>query len=174
MKISSVEAVFRALNDACIRYLVVGGLAVNAHGYERFTSDIDLVICLERENIVKGLQALLNIGYLPAVPITPEEFADPVNRERWRREKNMLVLKLWSDLHHRTPIDVFVYHPFDFETEYGRAKRMEIATDLAAPFVARDSLIAMKRESGRPQDFSDITALEELHQLSDNGGDVGT
>ena len=40
MELSSVEAIAIALKAADIRYIVVGGLAVNAHGYERFTNDI--------------------------------------------------------------------------------------------------------------------------------------
>ena len=35
MEARSFEAIVRALNEAGIRYLVVGGLAVNAHGYAR-------------------------------------------------------------------------------------------------------------------------------------------
>ena len=35
MEARSIEAIVRALNEAGIRYLVVGGLAVNAHGYAR-------------------------------------------------------------------------------------------------------------------------------------------
>ena len=46
MKLTSFEAIVRALNDAGIRYLVAGGLAVNAHGYLRFTKDADFVIQL--------------------------------------------------------------------------------------------------------------------------------
>ena len=42
MELRSIEAIIRALNDAQVKYLVVGGLAVNAHGYERFTKDVDL------------------------------------------------------------------------------------------------------------------------------------
>ena len=44
MKLASYEAVIAALNDAGVRYLVAGGLAVNAHGYLRFTHDLDLVV----------------------------------------------------------------------------------------------------------------------------------
>ncbi len=62
MEARSVEAIVHALNDAKVQYLIVGGLAVNAHGYERFTKDIDLVIGLEAENITRGLQTLLRIG----------------------------------------------------------------------------------------------------------------
>ena len=54
MEVRSVEAVVKALNDAKVQYLIVGGLAVIAHGYERFTNDVDLVIGLEQDNICRG------------------------------------------------------------------------------------------------------------------------
>jgi hypothetical protein len=41
MKLASVEALVAALEEAGVRYLVAGGLAVNAHGYLRFTHDVD-------------------------------------------------------------------------------------------------------------------------------------
>ena len=46
MKLASFEAITRSLNTAGVRYLIAGGLAVNAHGYLRFTKDADLVIVL--------------------------------------------------------------------------------------------------------------------------------
>jgi hypothetical protein len=165
MEVRSIEAVIRALNESGAHYVVVGGLAVNAHGYERLTRDLDLVIGLRPDNILRGLRALLAIGYSPSIPVTPEQFADRSVRETWRREKLMLVLKLWSDLHRRTPLDVFVYEPFDFESEYDRALRMEVAPGLAAPFVTLDTLLAMKRQAARPQDLMDIAALEETNKM---------
>ena len=44
VKLASFEAIVRALEHAGVRYLVARGLAVNAHGYLRFTHDVDLVI----------------------------------------------------------------------------------------------------------------------------------
>ena len=41
MKLESVSAIVEALNAAKVRYLVAGGLAVVAHGYLRFTNDLD-------------------------------------------------------------------------------------------------------------------------------------
>lgn len=89
MELSGTEAVFDALNQAGVAYLVVGGLAVNAHGYVRISMDIDLVIALHPENISKALHALDDEGFRPAVPVTPEQFADPDNRKLWREEKEM-------------------------------------------------------------------------------------
>ena len=57
MEVRSVEAIVKALNGAKVKYLIVGGVAVVAHGYERLTKDLDLVIGLERENIIRGLRA---------------------------------------------------------------------------------------------------------------------
>ncbi len=47
MEVRSVEVIVQALNTANVQYLIVGGLAVNAHGYERLTRDVDLVIGLD-------------------------------------------------------------------------------------------------------------------------------
>jgi hypothetical protein len=159
MELSAVEQLVAALNNAQVRYLVVGGLAVNAHGYVRMTMDIDLVVGLEPANIARALHALAGIGYRPAIPVTPEQFADPENRARWRSEKGMRVLKLWSDVHRLTPVDVFVYEPFDFDAEYQAALRVSLAEGQTVPVVRLQTLLAMKKEAGRPQDLADLAAL---------------
>jgi len=150
------------LNDAKVCYFVVGGLAVVAHGYVRTTTDLDLVIGLAPDNITRGLQALIGIGYRMAIPVSVEQFADAGQRDAWRRDKGMLVLKLWSDQHKRTPIDVFVYEPFDVRLEEKKGVRVIWNEDLSVPVVSKDTLLAMKREAGRPQDLADIDALEQL------------
>jgi len=58
MKIQSIEAVIKALNEAEVRYLVAGGLAVVAHGYLRFTADLDIILQLEKSNLDRALEAL--------------------------------------------------------------------------------------------------------------------
>jgi hypothetical protein len=168
MEVRSVEAIVRALSEANVQYLIVGGLAVNAHGYERLTQDVDLVIRLTPPNIICGLRALGQIGYRMPIPVTPEQFADATNREAWRKEKNMTVLRLWSDLHRRTPVDVFVYEPFHFADEYARASWEEIAADLTAPVVRCEALMAMKRAAARPQDLADITELEQIRKIAES------
>jgi hypothetical protein len=130
MRVQSVEAVIGALNDHQVRYLIVGGLAVNAYGYLRLTNDIDLVLSLVPSNILTGLRALTGLGYKPRVPVTPEEFADPEKRARWSREKDMVVLQLWSEQHQATPVDIFITEPFSLDDELARAARFEVAPGL--------------------------------------------
>jgi hypothetical protein len=50
--------VCRSLNEHGARYLVVGGFAVNQHGFSRATMDIDLLVEDSPENQVKVKQAL--------------------------------------------------------------------------------------------------------------------
>lgn len=158
MKTASIKAVFRALHGAHVRYIVVGGLAVIEHGFLRQTKDIDLVIELEPANIRLGLEALGSLGYFPRVPIGPAEFANPEMRERWIREKGMLVLNLFSDLHIETPIDIFVRHPFDFTIEFDRCVAEEV-DGVPVHFVSLPTLLQLKAEAGRPHDLIDIEQL---------------
>ncbi len=159
MKLASLEAIFRALNESGVRYLVVGGLAVNAHGYQRLTNDLDLVVQLERENILSAFRALQVLGYQTALPITAEQFANAENRETWKKEKNMQVLCLVSDQHPETPLDIFISEPFAFDREYEAAMRGGIARGLEVRFATIPTLIQMKESAGRDRDRDDIQHL---------------
>jgi len=168
MKLESVEAIVGALNGAKVRYLVVGGLAVIAHGYLRFTKDVDFVIQLRPDNIRRAFEAFAALGYHPLVPITGEQFSDAGNRERWTHEKGMTVLQLWSDKHQETPIDVFVAEPFNFDTEYERALRKFLFGRIEVPVVSISTLIDMKEAAGRPEDKIDVEHLRM--RLDDHEG----
>ena len=162
MEVRSIEIIVKALNGARVKYLIVGGVAVVAHGYERLTKDLDLVIGLERANILRGLRTLMAVGYHMRIPVTPEQFADPALREQWRREKNMIVLQLWSDAHRRTPVDVFVYEPFDFAKEMKQALRVPVFGNELAAVVSYATLLKLKKSAGRQQDLADIEKLRKL------------
>lgn len=165
MKFDHVVAVVQALNQAGVRYLIVGGLAVNAHGFVRYTNDLDPVIGLEPANIRCGLQTLERLGYRPKIPVTSEQFADRALRETWRTEKSLVVLNLWSDLSRETPIDVFVSEPFDFAAEHRAADWFPLAEGIQAPVIRLPALFAMKRSAGRPQDLNDIAELTRIEEI---------
>jgi hypothetical protein len=165
MEVRSVEAVIRALNGPGVRYLIVGGVAVNVHGYVRLTMDLDLVIQLKPENIVTAWEAMEKIGYRARIPVSAREFADEKKRELWRREKGMLVLQFWSDEHRRTQVDVFVREPFDFDREHATAPHHEITPGVIARVVGWDTLVQMKKEAGRLKDLADLEMLEKIGRL---------
>ena len=159
VKLASFEAIVSALEDASVRYLVAGGLAVGAHGYMRLTKDADVVVQLFPENIQRAFSALGSLGYRPLVPITAEQFADAALRESWILEKGMRVLQFWSDKHRETPVDMFVTEPFHFDEEYGRALVKPLYGTIPVRFVTIPTLIRMKETAGRPQDRIDIEHL---------------
>src|SRR5512143_410683 len=99
MERSSVETIVRALNAAGVRYVVAGGLAVVAHGYVRFTADVDLILDLSRDNLVKATAALKSLGYRPRAPVPLEAFCEEKNRQDWARDKGMKVFSLHSPDH---------------------------------------------------------------------------
>ena len=158
------------MQDANVRYLVAGGLAVNAHGYLRATGDVDLVIQLKPDNIIPAFRALAGLGYHPTVPVTAEQFADETQRRQWIREKGMTVLSLYSDRHPINNVDVFVTEPFNFDPEYDRALIGEISPDLFVRFVSIPTLIEMKRVANRPRDLDDIKHLEIILNEESRGG----
>jgi len=168
MKLSTLETIFHTLNDAGVRYLVAGGLAVNAHGYQRLTHDLDLVIQLTRENIRTAFEALASLGYQTSVPITAEQFAVVENREMWKAEKNMQVLCMVSNTHRETPLDIFISEPFDFDKEYEAALRGGIAKGLEVRFVTIPTLIAMKEVADRERDRDDIQHLRWILEEADS------
>ncbi|OGP33634.1 MAG: hypothetical protein A2X88_05515 [Deltaproteobacteria bacterium GWC2_65_14] len=156
---------FRVLREEGVRYLVTGGLAMNLHGIPRMTADVDLFVELGENNIRKFLAAMRALGFSPAVPVPPEALADPAERSRWRREKNMVVLTFKSAKRPALAIDVFIEEPMPFDSAYDRRKRVYAENGkLEIPVVGEADLISMKERSGRQQDLSDIDALRRIQK----------
>jgi predicted nucleotidyltransferase len=163
MEVHSIESVIRALNDAGVRYLIAGGLAVIAHGYTRSTQDMDLILDLGEENLSRAMAALAGLQYRPTVPVAMEMFADPLMRRQWIVEKGMLVFNLFSPAHETVEIDLFVEEPIDFRQAYALAFRDEVVPGVPATFVSLEDLLLLKRQAGRPRDLIDIEKLETVH-----------
>jgi predicted nucleotidyltransferase len=167
MKLADVEAILRALNDAQVRYLIVGGLAVVAHGYVRYTADVHIVLNLESENVLRGMKALGAIGYRPLVRVDPEQFANEQMRRVWHEQKGMLVFQMLDLNRPDTRLDLFVTEPFDFDREYSAALWEELA-GIRSPVLRIETLIAMKQESARGKDLGDAGELRKLLDIQQN------
>lgn len=170
MKINSLTAILHALNHADVRYLIAGGVAVNLHGYQRLTHDLDLVIQLEQSNIRHAMDALDELGYRPTAPVRAEDFADARLRQSWIESKGMKVFSLTSDRLPDTTLDVFVTEPFDFQREYERCPTVELDRDLCVRVVSIPTLIEMKEQAGRERDKDDIQHLKWLLEEKGNNG----
>ncbi len=162
MNPQQTRRIFEALHRANARYLVVGGIAVIAHGFVRLTKDIDIELQLTPENVNRGMGALSAIGYRPLIPVDPRDFGNEALRSQWAVEKNMIVFQMLDFDDTRTRIDIFIREPFDFDREYERALWDDLE-GVPVPVVALDQLRAMKLHSGRPQDLIDLHTLDEMN-----------
>lgn len=163
------DPILAALQATGVRYVVVGGVAVNLHGYQRFTKDLDLVIELVPDQVLKALEALAAIGYKPNVPVKLSDFANPSIREGWIRDKGMMVFQMYSD-NARMSIDIFVQYPVDFEALWSQSSAIDLP-GATLRIASIDHLILMKRQAGRPQDLLDIGKLEIIKRLLSEPGD---
>ena len=161
MPADHIGRILAALNQASVRYVVVGGVAVVLHGHLRFTADLDLVLALERENVLAALRALQALGFRPRPPVAAEQFADGNLRAQWVREKGMTVFSLWSPELPGTDVDLFAEEPIPFGELAARADPVALAA-LSVPVASIPDLIALKRIAGRPTDLEDIAALEAI------------
>lgn len=65
----------RELNACGARYLVIGGFAINAAGYDRMTSDVDLLIDVSPENEQRVFRALESLPDKAVLELKPGEVA---------------------------------------------------------------------------------------------------
>lgn len=157
----NLRQIFKALADAEVDYVVVGGLAVIMHGHLRATRDLDLVVGLAPDNCARGMKALSKIGLRPRLPVTLADFADPAKREDWASNRNMLVFQLWDPGNPLRSVDVFVREPLDFRAMLADAVIKQL-DGVPIPVVSIAHLIALKQAAGRPQDIDDIQALRAI------------
>lgn len=164
------DDVYAALDEADVRYVVVGGMAVVMSGHVRATVDLDVVVDLEPAAAARAMSALTALGLVPRVPVTPAHFADPDIREGWIRDKHMQVLSFYDPRDVAREVDVFVAYPLDFDAMVHQAVPRQVGTRVV-PVAGVEHLIAMKRAAGRPQDLADVAALEYLQEQGLDHGD---
>lgn len=144
--------ILQALFEYGVSYVVIGGLAVQAHGHTRTTQDVDLVPDPDPENLERLADALHALGARAAG-----------GTETWTRNRLRRSLVDCEVLSLDTGpggVDVHMHPPG--AAPYGalRARALEIEVARVTVAIAgRDDLIAMKRASGRPIDRGDVIAL---------------
>jgi hypothetical protein len=152
----------RALHERGIEHIVVGGFAVNAHGFIRVTKDLDIVPSAATENLQRLAELLraVNATVLDTAEFEPQELpADPTRAADLAMGGNFC---MQTDLGR---LDVMQWlSGIDFEDLYGELDReaLESSIDgLSVRVCGLDHLRAMKRAAGRPRDLEDLRGLGE-------------
>lgn len=153
------------LDDGQVDYVIVGGLAVALHGYQRLTLDVDIVLAMSELNLNRFIVCAKHGGLQPTIPVPLESLANPELIEAWYLEKGMLAFSLRGKDAFATVIDVLVRPVVPFDALRRDACRVAVGS-LSVPIASIDHLIAMKTNTGRSKDAIDI---EELRKLQDKG-----
>ena len=156
---------FKALQKERVAYVLVGGLAVNLHGVERATMDVDLTLAMDHSNLQRFLKAATKLKLKPILPVPLAALCDEKQIDEWIRTKHLIAFSLHSPSGNLPTVDIIVRPKVPF-----RKMRLDrIEKDLngvAVSFASVDDLIALKKGTGRKQDASDIKALRMVRRLA--------
>jgi hypothetical protein len=152
--------IIAALEAHGVDYVLVGGLALIAHGAVRATLDADVVPAPNHANLTRLLAAMNELDAVPyGDPGTPVDI-DLIGRDanmRFLSRAGQIDLLLSNDYRER------------FASLRERAVRAH-AGAIAAWVVGRDDLIALKLATGRDRDLLDVG---DLLALDDDGEPSG-
>jgi hypothetical protein len=149
-------SLFAAFAAARVEYVVVGGVAVNAHGFVRNTRDLDLFLRPTVENATAAFQALLQLG-APLDGLSPEDLLNDEEHYQLLTEHGQ--------------IDILMsIGEMSFDQAW--KNRVETVIDgIVVRFISRDDLIENKRQVGRLIDLADVEQLclgEESELAAEN------
>jgi hypothetical protein len=145
---SRLVTVCRLLNQADVRYVIVGGFALALHGVVRATKDVDVLIEATVDNARRALKALRGLTYGIARELNPAEVvARPITIIGDDPRVDLLTLA-WS---------------VRYADAEPRMLRVRIE-DVEIPYADLDTLIRSK-QTGRLQDRADAEMLEDLKRL---------
>jgi hypothetical protein len=138
------------LNDAGVKYVVVGGFAVALHGVVRATKDIDLLIEPTVENAARALKALEGLTFGISRELDPSDVvAKPITIIGDDPRVDLLTLA-WS---------------VRYADAAPTAQTVEI-DGVDVPFADLDMLIRTK-QTDRFQDKADLENLEQVRRLKE-------
>ncbi len=137
----------KLLKEHDVRYLLIGGYAVNYHGYIRTTGDMDIWIAIHPANAQKMVTVLKAFGFENDPDIKPELFL---------QEKKIIRMGV-------PPIRLEISTSIS-GVEFEECYRTRIVDDLdgiEVDLIDLENLKKNKKASGRPKDLVDLGKLQK-------------
>lgn len=143
--ISDLKEFVRLLDAHEVKYMVVGGAAVNVLGFVRMTEDLDFWLERSEENADRVLAAIAEFGF--EGEFGKDDLLDPKAVLMLGRPPNRIDLLTWISGR-------------EFADCYER-RTYEDLDGLIVPMISLDDLIANKKASGRHKDLADVEEFEK-------------
>jgi hypothetical protein len=145
-----ILALFSALEEDAVRYILIGGFATNYHGFSRATGGLDLWVEETPENKQRLISALRSIGMEGVEALANIPFIAGYCQIML---DNGFIVDLIGNV---KGLDVT-----GFDVCYQQAERVSIA-GTTIPFLHFNHLIKSKIAADRPKDRLDIEELSKL------------
>lgn len=151
------QALIERLATAGVDFLIVGGVAVVAHGYPRFTRDLDICYARDPANLDRLAAALAPLN--PYLRGAPRGLPFTLDAATLRSGLNFILTTDGGDLDllgELTGVGGYAeLSPNAVEIEaFGRRVRL----------IHLDDLERAKRAAGRPQDLFDLEAIRAIRE----------
>jgi len=133
------------LNLAKVKYLVLGGYAVNHYGHHRATKDLDIWIATDTQNAERVSRVMQEFGGFTLKQVAP----------------HLLERRGQAFMFGREPVRVDLLtgpSGVEFDECYAR-RNIDVWDGIRVPLISFDDLKINKRASGRPQVVADLHAL---------------
>lgn len=151
------RSILSALVEGGVEFVVIGGLAVGAHGHQRGTKDVDIVPSPERENLARLAAVLERLDYR----ISGTEEFEPDELVRPDLE-GLLDGGSWVLNTKYGGLDIMQLVPPDLEYEDLREGAISAEVfGITVWFCGYRQLVAMKEAAGRARDFDDLERLRQ-------------
>ncbi len=156
------DAILRCLIAHEVRFIVVGGLAAQAHGSPSLTGDLDICYGRDAENLARLAVALQElVAVRRGLPVDAPNL--PPLDARTLRAGGLFTLTT-------TAGDLDLLANPDPDLDFERLRTTAVSTTVAGELVlvaSLDSLISMKRAAGRPKDRIELEILGALREELD-------
>jgi hypothetical protein len=147
---------WKALQDQNVQYILIGGYAINFHGYQRFTSDLDIWLKDTLENRQALRSAFINCG-----------MGDYPMLEYMQFVPGWTEFHLNNNLRLDILIDMKGLEGYTFDECLKMASVADIE-NVSIPFLHINQLIENKKAVDRPKDRIDVMALEQISKLRED------
>jgi len=157
------EEIFREFQKSRVKYVLVGGIAFNLLGGERFTADMDILVEMNDDNLAKVVSILKKKGYRIKQPVDPMGIADKNIRTDWICNKNMKAFNFYKE-NEMKEVDIIINSP----VQYSEAKKDAVIIKngaLPIPVISIKKLIKMKKNTERPTDKIDVETLKKIERI---------
>lgn len=165
----NIPAILSALVKAQVGFVIVGGFAVQLHGFVRSTIDLDLTVAMDEENLSRFIAVAKQFDLSPVIPASIESLKNAALIDSWFQQKGMVAFALREQQPAGAIIDVLVRPVVAFDQLLAQSLSVELFGG-EVKIASIDHLVAMKRVAGRPKDLIDIDALQRIQRGEDPNG----